>query len=262
MKKINWKLSSVNWRPVCFSLIVWKHYNEFIVSVMASQITIITIVCSMVYSNSGQRKRQSFASLVFVKEIHRWPVNSPHKGPITRKVSPFDDVIIAYSLPVQWWSADGCGSVHGRCVCGRCIESFAVPRTALRAGICLPLRGMCKGTVNGLWKTVGIPTDNASPQCFTNEGNPTWKRFPYYWPFVRGIPPPPPPKKAMLALMFPWVLVWTNGWTNSPAIGGLRCHNGHCDISVMVAVPGICTPCLRTSFQSNTWLASSFAIWG
>ena len=25
---------------------------------------------------------------------HRWPVNSPHKGPVTRKLSPFDDVII------------------------------------------------------------------------------------------------------------------------------------------------------------------------
>ena len=26
--------------------------------------------------------------------IHRWPVNSPHKCPVTRKVFPFDDVII------------------------------------------------------------------------------------------------------------------------------------------------------------------------
>ena len=29
----------------------------------------------------------------FVKGIHRWPVNSPHKGPVTRKMSPFDDVM-------------------------------------------------------------------------------------------------------------------------------------------------------------------------
>ena len=26
--------------------------------------------------------------------IHRWPVNSPHKGPVTRTMFPFDDVII------------------------------------------------------------------------------------------------------------------------------------------------------------------------
>ena len=26
--------------------------------------------------------------------IHRWPVNSPHRGPVTRKMFPFDDVIM------------------------------------------------------------------------------------------------------------------------------------------------------------------------
>ena len=30
----------------------------------------------------------------FVRGIHRWPVNSPHIGPVTRKTFPFDDVII------------------------------------------------------------------------------------------------------------------------------------------------------------------------
>ena len=30
--------------------------------------------------------------------IHRWRVNSPHKGPVTRKMFPFDDVIIAKPL--------------------------------------------------------------------------------------------------------------------------------------------------------------------
>ena len=27
--------------------------------------------------------------------IHRWPVNSPHKWPVTREMFPFDDVIMA-----------------------------------------------------------------------------------------------------------------------------------------------------------------------
>ena len=31
------------------------------------------------------RKHQSVTSLAFVWGIHRWPVNSPHKGPVTRK---------------------------------------------------------------------------------------------------------------------------------------------------------------------------------
>ena len=62
---------------------------------MASQITSLTIVYSSVYSGADQRKYQSYASLAFVREIHRSPVNSPHKGPVTRKMFPFDDVIMA-----------------------------------------------------------------------------------------------------------------------------------------------------------------------
>ena len=57
---------------------------------MASQITRLTIVYSTVYSGADQRKHQSYASLAFVRGIHRWPVNSPHKWPVTRKTLPFD----------------------------------------------------------------------------------------------------------------------------------------------------------------------------
>ena len=62
-------------------------------SAMASQITSLKIVYSMVYSGSDQRKHQSSASLAFVRGIHRWPANSPRKGPVTWKMFPFDDVI-------------------------------------------------------------------------------------------------------------------------------------------------------------------------
>ena len=61
---------------------------------MASQITSLTIVYSTVYSGADQRKHQSSASLAFVWGIHRRPVNSPHKWPVTRKMFPFDDVIM------------------------------------------------------------------------------------------------------------------------------------------------------------------------
>ena len=40
------------------------------------------------------KKTSSFASLAFVWGIHQWPVNSPHRWPVTRKMFPFDDVII------------------------------------------------------------------------------------------------------------------------------------------------------------------------
>ena len=61
---------------------------------MASQINSLTIVYSTVYSGADQRKLQSSASLAFVRGIHRGPVNSPHKRPVTRKMFPFDDVIM------------------------------------------------------------------------------------------------------------------------------------------------------------------------
>ena len=61
---------------------------------VASQITSLTIVYSAVYSDADQRKHQSSASLAFVREIRRGPVNSPHKWPVTRKMFPFDGVIM------------------------------------------------------------------------------------------------------------------------------------------------------------------------
>ena len=45
------------------------------------------------------KKHRSSASLAFVWRIHRCPVYSPHKWPVTRKMFPFDDVII-FSGPV------------------------------------------------------------------------------------------------------------------------------------------------------------------
>ena len=49
---------------------------------------------SIVYSDADQRKHQSSASLAFVRGIHRGPMNSPQKWPVTRKMFPFDDVIM------------------------------------------------------------------------------------------------------------------------------------------------------------------------
>ena len=53
------------------------HYRDVIMGTMASQITRITIVYSIVYSGADQRKHQSYASLAFLREIHRWLVNIP-----------------------------------------------------------------------------------------------------------------------------------------------------------------------------------------
>ena len=71
-----------------------NHYNDIIMGALASQITSLTIVYSSVYSGADQRKHQSSASLAFVRGILGRLVNSPHKGPVTRKMFPFGDVIM------------------------------------------------------------------------------------------------------------------------------------------------------------------------
>ena len=89
--------TTINLVPICIPAVTVPreyHYNDVIGSAMASQITSLTIVYSTVYSGADQRKHQSSALLAFVRGIHRGPVNSPHKGPLTRIMFPFDDVIM------------------------------------------------------------------------------------------------------------------------------------------------------------------------
>ena len=71
---------------------------------MGSQITSLTIVYLTVYLGADQRKHRSSASLAFVRRIHRWPVNSPHKWPVTRKMFPFDDAIKTGIKVKSCWS--------------------------------------------------------------------------------------------------------------------------------------------------------------
>ena len=70
---------------------------DVIMGTMASQITSLTIVYPTVYAGADQRKHESSASLAIVQGIYRWPVNSPHKWPVTSKMFPFDDVIMSLS---------------------------------------------------------------------------------------------------------------------------------------------------------------------
>ena len=77
------------------------HYNDVKMGAIASQITSLTIVYSIVFSEADQRKHQSSASLAFVRGIHRGRVNFPHKWPVSREMFSFDDVIMKYNLVPQ-----------------------------------------------------------------------------------------------------------------------------------------------------------------
>ena len=72
------------------------YYSDVIMSAMASLITSVSIVYSTVCSGTDERKHQRSASLAFVRGIHRWPVGSPHKRPVTREMFPFGDVIVSW----------------------------------------------------------------------------------------------------------------------------------------------------------------------
>ena len=88
------------------------HYDDVIMTMLASQITSFTVVYSIVYSGVNQRKHQSSASLAFVREIHRGPLNFPHKWPVTRKIFPFDDVIMNNSHKIKVTSGTESVNIH------------------------------------------------------------------------------------------------------------------------------------------------------
>ena len=99
---------------------------------IASQITSLTIVYSAVYSGAHQRKHQSSASLAFVWRIQRGPVNSPHKWPVTRKMFPFDDVIMftdAYMRTlamVGWFTGTHKGQASNRFCSKTCLATVFI----------------------------------------------------------------------------------------------------------------------------------------
>ena len=83
-KQWNNKISS-RWRYIG----PWNHYCAGIMNAMASQIIGVSMVCSNVCSAADERKHQSSAPLAFVRGNHPWPVISPHKVPVTRKMFLF-----------------------------------------------------------------------------------------------------------------------------------------------------------------------------
>ena len=72
---------------------------------VAPQVTRPTTVYPTAHPVADQRKHQSSASLALARGIHRRSMNHPHKWPATRKMFPFDDVIMhsCSCYLEQWW---------------------------------------------------------------------------------------------------------------------------------------------------------------
>ena len=169
-------------------------------STLASKITSLTNVYSTVYSGADQRKHQRSGSLAFVWGIHR----RPHKWPVTRKMFPFDDVIMTMPNSISIW--------HRRLVVA--MLYYAGPYNTI---------------LYSIWQWFGFWTHHDDVI--------KWKHFPRYWPFVRGIHQSPvnSPHKGQWrrALMFPLICVGINGWINNRKAGDLRRYCAHYDVSVM-----------------------------
>ena len=67
-----------------------------------------------------------------------------------------------------------------------------------------------------------------------------WKRFPRYWPFVRGIHRSqvnsPHKSQWRVALMFSFICAWNDGWVNNREAGDSRLHRAHYEVMVMITV--------------------------
>ena len=92
----SWHKFACNIPATTSERLIKPHYSDVIMGARASQITSLIIVYSTGYSGADQRKHQSSASLAFLWGIRWWPVNSPHKWPGTRKMFPFDEVIMLF----------------------------------------------------------------------------------------------------------------------------------------------------------------------
>ena len=78
--------------------IIW-HYNDLTMDVIASQITSNSILYSTLCSCHHQRNIKVPRYWPFVRGIHRWLVNSTHKGPVSQKKN--------FHFMTSSWAMDG-----------------------------------------------------------------------------------------------------------------------------------------------------------
>ena len=108
-----------------------EHYDDVIMTTIASQITSLTVVYSTVYSDADQSKHQSSASLAFVWGIHRDRWIPRTKGQLRGKcfhlmTSPWITHIFCVCIAGLFWQPCGCHNVseiHMKYICIKSRES-------------------------------------------------------------------------------------------------------------------------------------------
>ena len=226
-------ISSVTTRHISLIHYSTHHCCDVTIGAMASQITSFTIVYSTVHSGADQRKHESSASLAFVRGIYRSLVNSPHKLPVTRKMIPFNDVIMSSDnkaiavtiFPPPW------------CPCSA-LTSKPLPMESRSSS--RPILCQSSSKENGTsWSGTQTEHDDVIK----------WKHFPRYWPFMRGIHRSRVNSSHkgqwLWALMFSLICAWINGWVNNGDAGDLRRNRTHYDVTVMNSDWSWCQLCLH-----------------
>ena len=241
-----------------------SHYDDVIMGAIASQITSLTIVYSIVYSDADQRKHQSSTSLAFLRGIHRGPVNSPHKGPVTRKMFPFDDVIMWCLSSTQFninifsvgpqeniLQSIKIHSYHSRRIIGKCRLQISGP--FVRIAKCMNMHVKYTHTLVGgfiiiiSFLNVTIYDDIGfyemwvqfvhTKYTYFHDDVIKWKHFRVTGhlcgEFYRS--PVNSPNKGQWRgdLMFTLICVWITDWVNNREAGDLRRDCAHYDVSVM-----------------------------
>ena len=131
---------------------IYTHYSDVIMSVIMSQITGVSMVWSSVCSGTDQ----SSASLAFVRGIHQWPMDSPHKGPVKRKIFSFDDVIM--------WNPIGYTNKRGYRVKFQWLRLY---RYRLWNSVVCSFIFNCGVNIVETWETVNFHITNASKKAKT-----------------------------------------------------------------------------------------------
>ena len=132
-----------------------------------------------------QRKHQSSVSLAFMGGIHRWRVNSPHKGPLTRKMFPLDDVIMGFSFPFtadldkHFLQVSTCRETLGRATTQFSRSSQASRYVEIYANLANEIRGVCGNmtvSAHALLCALVFPDPGQQPCRTACDGKFTFKR--------------------------------------------------------------------------------------
>ena len=175
----------------------------------------------MVCSSWHQRKHQSPCYWPFERGIQRWPVASLHKGPLTRKAFPCDDVIMSMTCDPQMSHKTPESLIFTRFLQSCPTGTVKIPW--------LPHQWYCSQVTLNIGRYRREKPNLLITMMTSSNGNIFRVTGPLCGEW-RG------------ALMFSLICASINGWVNNREAGDLRRQRGHYDVIVMTKTLAGCRP--------------------